>query len=106
MQSWSGSERLRQLRRLWAEHRALPYPALPEGDPNAQELSFYASWVGSLVEAALASSGRLDPNRLLMLEVRRREGNQAIWAASGALGGAARALVARLLQMEELLTEL
>ena len=67
---------------------------------------FYASWVGSLVEAALVSRGRLDANRRLMLEVRRREGNQAVWAAAGALGEPARALVGRLLALEDLLAEI
>ena len=40
-----------------------------------------------------------------MLEVRRREGNQAVWAAAGQLGEPARALVGRLLALEELLAE-
>ena len=103
MPSWSGSEQLRRLQARWAEHQAQPFPPLPEGNPSAQEIAFYASWVGSLVEAAIASRGKLDQDRLLMLEVRRREGNQAVWAAAGALGDPARALVARLFQLEDLL---
>jgi len=106
MRSWSGSEPLRRLQVLWSEHLAQPYPPLADGDPKAQEIAFYASWVGSLVEAALAARGKLDADRRLMLEVRRREGNQAVWAAAGGLGEPARAFVGRLFAMEDLLAEL
>lgn len=110
MRSWSGSESspapsLTRLQVLWTEHLAQPYPPLPAGDRHAQEIAFYASWVGSLVEAALAARGRLDADRRLMLEVRRREGNQAVWAAAGELGEPARAFVGRLFALEDLLAE-
>ena len=101
----SPGERLRRLRVLWDEHRRSPLPLLPEGDPHAQELVLYASWIGSLVEAALSTGGRLDPGQRRMLEVRRAEGNRAIWAAAAALGGAARPAAARLMALEDLLAD-
>jgi hypothetical protein len=66
----------------------------------------YASWVGSLVDAAIAGGGRLEDGGRLMLEVRRREGNQAVWAAAGELGDQVRSFVARLLSLEDCLAEL
>ena len=96
----------RRLQKLWAEHRSQPFPRLDDADPRAQEITLYASWVGSLVEAAIGGGGRLDPNYLLMLEVRSREGNRSVWAAAGELGEPARAFVARLLALEEALTRL
>ena len=102
----ASADALRRLQALWAEHRATPFPELPDDQPSAQEIVFYASWIGSLVEAAIAARGRLDAERLLMLEVRRREGNQAVWTAAGELGEPARALVGRLLAMEDLLAGL
>lgn len=69
-------------------------------------MTLYASWVGSLVDAAIAGRGRLDDGARLMLEMRRREGNQAVWAAAGALGDAARSFVARLLALEDALGRL
>lgn len=101
----SSPESFRRLQKLWAEHRAAPFPPLDDADPRAQEVTLYASWVGSLAEAAIASRGRLDETGRLMLEVRRREGNQAVWAAAGELGEPARALVARLLALEQALAE-
>ncbi|HEX6489649.1 MAG TPA: hypothetical protein VF137_12360 [Candidatus Dormibacteraeota bacterium] len=97
---------MRRLRALWAEHCARPFPLLAEDDSRAQEVAYYASWVGSLVEAAIAARGRLDSNQQKMLAVRHAEGNQAVWAAAGELGEPARALVARLLALEDLLTAL
>ena len=99
-------EALRHLRVLWAEHRAAAYPPLADSDPRAQEVTLYASWVASLVESTLDSGGRLDDNSRLMLEVRRREGNQAVWAAAADLGDPARAFVARLLALEQALSRL
>ena len=98
-------ESLRRLRSPRAEHRATPSPPLDDSDPRAQEVTLYASWVGSLVEAALAAGGRLDGNGKLMLEVRRREGNRSVWAAAGELGDPVRSFVARLLALEEALTD-
>lgn len=92
--------------KLWAEHRAAPFPPLDDADPRAQEVILYASWIGSLAEAAVSSGGSLDANAALLLEVRRREGNQAVWAAAGELGEPARAFVARLLALEEALARL
>lgn len=110
MLSSSGSERppdpLSRLRTAWAQHLAQPFPALPEENASAQEIAFYASWVGSLVQAALDSGGRLDADRRLLLEVRGREGNQAVWAAAGELGEQARVLAGRLLALEQLLRDL
>jgi len=99
-------EALRRLQKLWADHRAAPFPPLDDSDPRAQEVTLYASWIGSLVDAAIAGGGRLDANGRLLLEVRRREGNQAVWAAAGRLGEPARAFVARLLALEEALVAL
>jgi hypothetical protein len=99
-------EAFRRLQKLWAEHRALPFPPLSDTDPRAQEVTLYASWLGSLVDAAVTGGGRLDHGGRLMLEVRRREGNQAVWAAAGELGDPARSFVARLLALEECLAEL
>jgi hypothetical protein len=53
------------------------------------------------VSAALAGEGRLSAAHRAMLEQRREEGNQALWAAAGEAGGAARSHVARLLRIEE-----
>ena len=41
-----------------------------------------------------------------MLEQRRVEGNQALWAAAGAAGDSTRSYFARLLRIEEALTDL
>jgi hypothetical protein len=41
-----------------------------------------------------------------MLEQRRKEGNQALWAAAGEAGEPARSCVARLLRIEEALGSL
>jgi len=99
-------EAFRRLQKLWAEHRAAPFPSLDDADPRAQEVTLYASWIGSLVDAAISGGGRLDRNGALMLEVRRLEGNQAVWAAAGRLGEPARAFVARLLALEDALAAL
>lgn len=99
-------EAYRRLQRLWAEHRAAPYPPLNDADPRAQEVTLYASWVGSVVEAAIAGRGRLEDGARLLLEVRRREGNQAVWAAAGELGEPTRSFVARLLALEDALGQL
>ena len=99
-------EPFRRLQALWAEHRAAPYPVLDDADPRAQEVTLYASWVGSLVDTAIAGRGRLDDGARLMLEMCRREGNQAVWAAAGELGDATRSFVARLLALEEALGRL
>jgi hypothetical protein len=58
------------------------------------------------VSAALAGEGRLSAAHRAMLRQRREEGNQALWAAAGEAGRAARSHVARLLRIEEELESL
>ena len=70
-----------------------------------QEVALYASWLGGVVEAVLAR-GRLDPTHAEMLKVRRLEGNAVIFRASGELGEPVRSYVARLLAMEEMVSNL
>lgn len=92
-----------RLKRLWEVHRHTPFPGVPEADPHLQEIALYESWLGSIVDALLADRGRLSRTHGLMLEVRRREGNQALWAAAAEHGDAVRSYVARLLQIQSLL---
>ena len=68
-------------------------------------MALYASWVGSMVEVALAR-GSLDANRSTMLETRRQEGNERVFRAAGDLGEPVRSYVARLIAIEDLLTQL
>ena len=68
-------------------------------------MALYASWVGSIVEVAL-SRGSLDRNLATMLETRRAEGNQRVFRAAGEMGEPMRSYVARLIAIEDLLTEL
>jgi hypothetical protein len=98
------SEQVLRLRRLWDEHVHKPFPAAGK-DPRIQEVSLYASWVGSIVEVALRE-GSLDPNLAKMLETRRAEGNQRVFRAAGELGEPVRSFVARLITIEDLLAEL
>ena len=56
--------------------------------------------------AALARGGRLTAAHAEMLEQRREEGNQALWAAAGEAGDSARSHFARLLRIEEALGHL
>jgi hypothetical protein len=58
------------------------------------------------VSAALAGEGRLSTAYGEMLQQRREEGNQALWAAAGEVGESARSHVARLLRIEEALGSL
>ena len=95
-----------KLRRLWDEHRHAAFPAADTSDPRLQELALYESWLGGVVEAALARGGRLTRVHRLMLEVREREGNQALWGAAGELGEPVRSYVARLLAIQEVLGSL
>src|SRR5207247_10749550 len=90
--------------RLWDGH---VHAACAAGgrDPRRQEVALYASWVGSMVEVALAR-GTLDPNRATMLETRRAEGNQRVFRAAGELGEPVRSYVARLIAIEDLLAQL
>ena len=93
-----------RLRRLWDEHIHAPFPAGGD-DPRRQEVALYASWVGSMVEVALAR-GSLDRNLATMLDKRRAEGNQRVFRAAGELGEPIRSYVARLIAIEDLLAQL
>jgi hypothetical protein len=95
-----------RLRRLWDEHRHAAFPAADTSDRRLQELALYESWLGGVVEAALGRGGRLGRVHRLMLEVREREGNQALWGVAGELGDPVRSYVARLLAIQELLGSL
>jgi len=70
-----------------------------------QEVALYSSWLGSIVEVVVRR-GELDPAHAEMLRVRRKEGNQALFRASGELGEPVRSYVARLLALEEILSSL
>jgi len=89
---------------LWDEHIHSPFPATGT-DPRVQEVALYSSWLGGIVESALPR-GELDPQHAEMLRVRRSEGNQALFRASGELGEPVRSFVARLLALEEILSTL
>ena len=93
-----------KLRRLWDVHVHSPSPA-GGSDPREQEVALYASWVGSMVEVALAR-GSLDRNLAIMLETRRAEGNERVFRAAGELGEPVRSYVARLIAIEDLLAQL
>jgi hypothetical protein len=58
-----------------------------------------------MVEVAL-QRGTLDANRAEMLRTRRAEGNQLLFRAGGELGDAVRSYLARLIAIEDLLSEL
>jgi hypothetical protein len=92
------------LKRLWDEHVHRPFPSAGT-DSRVQEVALYSSWLGSIVEVALPR-GELDPQHAEMLKVRRAEGNQALFRASGELGEPVRSYVARLLAIEEILSSL
>ena len=106
-----------RLRRLWDEHIHRPFPATgdqlgPSGsrplradDPRLQEVALYSSWLGSMVEVALRR-GALDAEHAQMLKVRRAEGNQVLFRASGELGEPVRSYVARLISIEDILSGL
>jgi hypothetical protein len=93
-----------RLRRLWDEHTHAPFPAAGD-EPRVQEVALYAAWLGSMVEVALPH-GTLDAEHAQMLKVRRTEGNQVLFRASGELGGRVRSYVARLIAIEDILSGL
>ncbi len=99
------TEQLRRLRTLWDDHVHRPFPQAPDRDPRYQEVALYSSWVGSIVEVALAR-GSLDSNLAKMLETRRAEGNAWLFRAGGELGEPIRSHVARLIAIEDLLAQL
>ncbi|MGH7912376.1 MAG: hypothetical protein ACREQM_08360 [Candidatus Dormibacteraceae bacterium] len=91
---------------LWAEQRGSPFPAADANSPARQEIAFFASWLGTIVEATLARGGHLAPAHRHLLDARREEGDPALWRAAAELGGPFRPYVARLLAMEEELASL
>ena len=93
-----------RLRRLWDEHVHAPFPATDD-DPRVQEVALYSSWLGSMVEVALRQ-GTLGTEHAQMLKVRRAEGNQVLFRASGDLGEPVRSYVARLITIEDILSGL
>jgi len=95
-----------RLLRLWDEHRVDAFPAAQTDDRRLQEVALYESWLGGLVEGALARGARLSPAHRKMLDVREAEGNQSLWSLAGELGEPVRSYVARLIAIQELLTEL
>ena len=95
-----------RLRRLWDEHRVDAFPAAQTDDRRLQEVALYESWLGGLVEGALARGARLSPAHRKMLDVREAEGNQSLWSLAGDLGEPVRSYVARLIAIQELLTGL
>jgi hypothetical protein len=100
----AASEEVVRLRRLWDEHTHRPFPATGD-DPRVQEVALYASWLGSIVKVAL-SQGGLDAEHAQMLKIRRAEGNQVLFRASGELGEPVRSYVARLIAIEDILSGL
>jgi hypothetical protein len=99
-------EHYARLRRLWDEHRVDAFPAAETADRRLQELALYESWLGGLVEGALGRGARLSQAHRRMLDVREAEGNQSLWSMAGELGEPVRSYVARLIAIQELLTEL
>jgi hypothetical protein len=59
-----------------------------------------------MVTDALERNGKLSAAHSEMLEQRRKEGNQPLWAAAGEASEPARSYVARLLRLEEALGSL
>ena len=98
------AEEVRRLRKLWDEHTHT-LPPISGPDPRQQEVALYASWIGSMVEAALRRDS-LDRNRASMLAQRRAEGNERLFRAAGELGDPVRSYVARLIALEDLLAQL
>jgi hypothetical protein len=98
------SDEVLKLQRLWNEHVHSPSPVVGS-DLRHQEVALYSSWVGSIVEVALAR-GSLDRNLAKMLETRRAEGNERVFRAAGELGEPVRSYVARLIAIEDLLSQL
>jgi hypothetical protein len=92
-----------RLKRLWDAHRKDAFPAADTEDPRLQEVALYESWLGSIVEAALANGGRLGAAHAGMLEARRAENSPALWSAAAELGEPVRSYVARLMTIEDLL---
>jgi hypothetical protein len=101
----AGEDALR-LQRLWAQHRAQPFPASDTHDPRLQEIALFGSWLGGIVEATLAAGGKIGAGHRRLLEIRAEEGDQALWTAAAELGEPVRSYLARLIAMEQLLAAL
>jgi len=84
----------------------VPFPGGRSADRHLHEIALYDAWLEPIVSATLADEGRLSAAHAEMLRQRREEGNQALWAAAGEAGEAARSHVARLLRIEEALAAL
>jgi hypothetical protein len=97
------SEGYVRLKRLWEAHRRDAFPAADTADPRLQEVALYESWLGSIVEAALAGGGRVTASHAAMLEARRAESSQTLWSVAAELGEPVRSYVARLMTIEDLL---
>jgi len=69
-------------------------------------VALYESWLGGIVEAALARGGRVLSSHRSMLEAREAEGNQALWSLAAELGEPVRSYVARLMAIQEMLGSL
>ncbi len=95
-----------RLRRLWDEHRADAFPAAGTDDPRLQEVALYESWLGGIVEAALARGGRVVPAHSRMLEARQAERDTTLWSVAAELGEPVRSYVARLMAIEDVLRTL
>jgi hypothetical protein len=100
----AASQDVVRLRRLWDEHTHRPFPADGD-DPRVQEVALYSSWLGSIAKVALRK-GALSAEHAKMLKVRRTEGNQVLFRASGELGEPVRSYVARLIAIEDILSGL
>jgi len=97
------SEGYTRLKRLWEAHRKDVFPAGNTVDPRLQEVALYESWLGSIVDTALAAGGRLTSGHARMLQARRAESSQTLWSAAAELGEPVRSYVARLMTIEDLL---
>ncbi|HEX4214200.1 MAG TPA: hypothetical protein VIA06_12855 [Candidatus Dormibacteraeota bacterium] len=95
-----------RLRRLFDDYRGHPFPARDADDARLQEIALYATWLASLVQAALSHGGHMTPSHRRLLAARRAEQDTSIWRVAAELGDPVRAYVALLLAMENALAEL
>ena len=102
----ANAEQEAELRRLWDLVRRGSLPELAGRETAVQELALYQSWLGSIAESAIERGGTLTEEHRKLLEIRREEGNQALWSAAADLGESARQHLARLLAVEDLLGKL
>jgi hypothetical protein len=95
-----------RLRRLWDQHRVDAFPAAGTRDPRLQEVALYESWLGAIVEEALAGGGRVGAAHRRMLEARQSERDPTLWSVAAELGEPVRSYVARLMAIEDVLATL